>query len=52
MLGPRWGENGYIRIERGNNTCGIAQMASVPKLADNINIANVKTDEQLDKETS
>jgi hypothetical protein len=25
-LGSHWGDNGFIRIERGTNTCGIAQM--------------------------
>jgi len=28
--GTSWGENGYIRMERGVNMCGISQMASYP----------------------
>jgi len=28
--GSRWGEKGYIRIERGTNKCGIANSASFP----------------------
>jgi len=29
--GASWGEEGYIRLERGNDQCGIAQSASFPK---------------------
>jgi hypothetical protein len=32
--GAKYGENGYIRIVRGKNMCGIAQHPSVPILAD------------------
>ncbi|KAJ1628227.1 hypothetical protein T492DRAFT_557800, partial [Pavlovales sp. CCMP2436] len=28
--GEGWGENGYIRMLRGVNMCGIAQMATYP----------------------
>lgn len=28
--GSSWGENGYVRIVRGKNMCGISQMASRP----------------------
>jgi cathepsin L len=28
--GPSWGENGYIRLVRGINQCGISNMASYP----------------------
>jgi len=28
--GSSWGDNGYIRIERGSNKCGIASQASYP----------------------
>ena len=30
--GPDWGEDGYFRIERGSNMCGIAVCASYPVL--------------------
>jgi len=30
--GPRWGENGYFRIKRGVNMCGLAVCASYPRL--------------------
>jgi C1A family cysteine protease len=26
--GPNWGENGYMRIKRGSNLCGIANYAA------------------------
>jgi len=32
--GSYWGEGGYIKIERGSNKCGVAEMPSYP-LADN-----------------
>ncbi|XP_063697783.1 uncharacterized protein LOC134828727 [Culicoides brevitarsis] len=48
--GTNWGERGYLRLARGNNTCGVAQMPSVPIIADNIDLTNVKTDEQVDDE--
>ena len=28
--GPSWGENGYIRIVRGQNMCGLSQIPSYP----------------------
>ncbi|KAG8461867.1 hypothetical protein KFE25_013886 [Diacronema lutheri] len=28
--GPKWGEEGYIRIQRGEDLCGIAMQASYP----------------------
>lgn len=30
--GSRWGENGYIRIKRGSDLCGLADAASYPVL--------------------
>merc|ERR1712224_1191495 len=30
--GAGWGEGGYIRIVRGRNSCGIANMASYPQV--------------------
>jgi hypothetical protein len=29
--GASWGDSGYIRIQRGGNVCGLANMASFPK---------------------
>ena len=43
--GSSWGEEGYIRLERGVNMCGISQMASYPtgaKTADNDAVATPK----------
>ncbi|CAL4992845.1 unnamed protein product [Urochloa decumbens] len=31
--GPRWGEAGYMRLERGTNACGVAKVASYPVFA-------------------
>lgn len=28
--GPSWGEKGYIRLEKGQNTCGLRNQASYP----------------------
>ena len=30
--GDFWGEGGYIKIERGTNKCGVAEMPSYPLL--------------------
>lgn len=30
--GPKWGEDGYMRLERGTNACGVSYMASYPVL--------------------
>lgn len=42
--GPRWGEAGFLRLYRGNNTCGIAQLPSVPILNDNIELSTITDD--------
>uniref|UniRef100_A0A336LBY5 CSON008394 protein n=2 Tax=Culicoides sonorensis TaxID=179676 RepID=A0A336LBY5_CULSO len=46
--GPEWGEAGFLRLYRGNNTCGVGQMASVPIIADDIDLTRVPTDDQVD----
>jgi len=28
--GKTWGEEGYVRLNKGDNTCGVAQQASYP----------------------
>ncbi|OXA39928.1 Cathepsin L-like proteinase, partial [Folsomia candida] len=33
-LGPNWGENGYLRIVRNKNMCGIDQIALYPTFLD------------------
>lgn len=30
--GPKWGDEGYFRIERGTNMCGLADCASFPNI--------------------
>jgi len=34
--GSNWGEDGYVRIQKGKNMCGIASMASLPKPIPNV----------------
>jgi hypothetical protein len=38
-LGERWGEEGYIRIERGRNMCGIASYVVQMKTPNDVNHA-------------
>jgi C1A family cysteine protease len=30
--GPHWGTDGYVKIERGTNKCGVADMPSFPTM--------------------
>ena len=30
--GPNWGDNGFIKIRRGTNECGIEQVRKFPKV--------------------
>lgn len=36
--GGSWGENGYIRLEKGNNQCGIGNQPSYPEVSKSVSV--------------